>query len=107
MNDLKLVVEAFMAGHEDRASRILKHIMEQKVHSLINESMLGNVITTPTLSVANNGEDLSNVYVTKNIPKRKKKLPTLKKNVYGTGLAPGNNSGDSGDGGGDGGGGGE
>lgn len=195
-HDLKLMLEAFRLGHEDRASRILREYLEKRVHLLITEDHekymtsgemekhvdmlygkandkdeflsklanlskmdsctakdfrkctntlqgmgkkymdkaihslekfvgyeyvpvkedLGNVITRPLPGVPDGGALIPNVYTTKKISKKKKKLPSLKKNVYGTGYAPGAWHGDhasdhpgtgGGEGGGDGGGGGE
>lgn len=105
MSDTKLVLEALRAGNDDIAARILKEIMEKRTYAII-ETLFGNVISLKVQSVANGGAALDNVYATPSPSKKKKKLPTLKKNVYGVGMQPANNSGDGGEGGGDGGGGG-
>ena len=106
--DLKKFLEAFNMNDEDRAIRILKEYMQKRVYLNIFSENLLNVITRPVNGVPDNGAKIPNAFVTKNIPKKNKKLPSLKKNVYGTGLAPGAWHGDhDSDGGGDGGGDGE
>lgn len=51
---------------------------------------LADLITLPTTSVVNNGENIPNMYTTKN-PQKKKKHIKLKKSVYGVGVGIGMN----------------
>lgn len=76
-----------------------KIVMDKVIHSLeklvgykfnpekVDEN-LGNVITKPSKGVPDGGADIPNAYTTKNTKKLKKKMHTLKKNVYGTGMQP-------------------
>lgn len=96
----------------DKAIHALEKLIGYKFDPKKVDENFGNLITRAVAGVPDGGAKISNVYTTKNIPKKKKKLPSLKKNVYGTGLAPGawhgDGDSDGGDsGGGDGGGGGE
>ena len=83
---LKSMLEAFRAGNEEEAAKHLNEYVAQKVVSL-NEN-LGNVITRAIPGAPDGGAVIPNVYTTKSIPKKKKKLPSLKKGRYGTGYAP-------------------
>lgn len=98
----------------DKAIHSLEKLIGYKFDPKTVVENLGNVITRPSAGVPDGGASIPNVYITKSIPKKKKKLPSLKKSVYGTGYAPlssqpaSGGEGSGGDaGGGDGGGGGE
>lgn len=63
-----------------------------------------DLVSIKSTSVVNNGESLPNVFTDKNVNKNTKKMPKLKKSVYGLGGGL-NLSGDTPPDGGDGGGG--
>lgn len=97
----------------DKAIHALEKLIGYTFEPKKVDENLGNVITRPIPGVPDGGALIPNAYTTKTIPKKKKKLPSLKKNVYGTGMAPAGWRGEDysgegssgGEGGGDGGGG--
>lgn len=101
-NDLREMLNAFITDTDTtRASTILRECLEGKVRRMLN------VDVTPSKGAPDNGADIPNMFSTKEIKPRSKKLPKLKKGVYGTGAPPVNASGDSGAASGEGGSGGE
>lgn len=82
-HDLKTMLDAFtMDSDSARASRILRECMENKLRRMLN------VDVTPTDGSPDNGAKIPNVYTNKRIKKSEKKLPKLKRGVYGTGVIP-------------------
>ena len=110
-NSLRTMIEQLQLGNEGEAVRILREWMEDRTSKIL-EGNVSNVITRNIQGVPDGGATIPNYYSTSNPSKKKKKLPSLKKSRYGTGIAPASlrpdaGEGSSGEGGGDGGGGGE
>ena len=82
-----------------------KKFMDTAIHSLekligykfdpktVLENLFGNMIARSVPGVPNNNEPIPNAFTNKKINKKRQKLPTLKKSVYGTGNPPINASG--------------
>ncbi|QDJ96463.1 hypothetical protein Xoosp13_277 [Xanthomonas phage Xoo-sp13] len=112
--DLQKMLEAFRLGQTEQASIHLKAYLESRVRTLLKGDVVsedfGNVKTRTLPGAPDGGATVPNVFTTKTIPTKKKKLPTLAKGKHGTGIAPAgwhnsnSNTGES-DGGGEGGGG--
>lgn len=80
--------------HMDKAIHALEELIGYEFSPDSVKEGFHNIIRRVVPGVPNNNADIPNVFTNKNIPRKKKKLPTLKKNVYGTGLPPSNASGD-------------
>lgn len=108
-SDLEVCTEKDFNKCADTIQDKGKEEMDRVIHHLENlvgydfkpekiDEDLGNVKTAPSKGVPDGGADIPNVYTTKNTKKLKKKMHTLKKNVYGTGMQPAA-AGDGGEGG--------
>lgn len=113
--DFAACAETIQGKGKDEMDKVI-HYLERLVGYDFDpkklEEDLGNVKTAPSKGVPDDGADIPNVYKNKNTKKLKRKMHTLKKNVYGTGMQPAAAAnaevgGDVGGVGGDGGGGGE
>lgn len=106
--DFKKCANTIQGKGKEEMDRVIHYLEKLVGYEFKPEKLdedLGNVKTAPSKGVPDGGADIPNVYVTKNTKKLKKKMHTLKKNVYGTGMQPAA-AGDGGEGG-DGGSGGE
>lgn len=104
--DFKKCANTIQGKGKEEMDRII-HYLENLVGYNFNpkklDEDLGNVKTAPSKGVPDGGADIPNVYTTKDTKKLKRKMHTLNKNVYGTGMQPsaatGGEGGDGGSGG--------